>query len=496
MLLWDGGNNDLPFYRPDVHVVVADPLRAGHEPTLPPRRGQPPHGRRDRRQQGGHRRVEQVIAAAWRRIAASRTRRRPSSGRTAASRSTTATRSAGKRVLVRRGRPDAHARRDEVRRAASSRRAARRRRDRRPAALGGRHDRGDLPQVRRRPGAAGDGVLGRPARRDGARSSTRPRSTLVVIGTPIDLRRVIEIIEAGRARSATTSRCCPTRRRSLTSWRRCSRAEPVNHTGVGAMERVVIALGGNALLRRGARTTRSRRPVRVGACRRPSGSRTSPPPAGRSWSPHGNGPPGGPDPAAAGGCRRRSGAPDAARRLRRRRARAASATSCRSRSATSSSSAGWSGRSRLVLTLDARRPQTTRRSRSPTKPIGPFYEEAGGEAVGTEHGHGCSGPDPHGGFRRVVPSPDPYSIVEAPRDPHADRPRATIVIASGGGGIPVVEEGPRLDRARRAWSTRTSQRRSWPATSRRIDALLVLTDVPGRAARVRYRARAEADRTG
>lgn len=31
VLLWDGGNNDLPFYRPTVHVVVTDPLRAGHE---------------------------------------------------------------------------------------------------------------------------------------------------------------------------------------------------------------------------------------------------------------------------------------------------------------------------------------------------------------------------------------------------------------------------------------------------------------------------------
>jgi len=31
VILWDGGNNDLPFYRPDLHVVVTDPLRAGHE---------------------------------------------------------------------------------------------------------------------------------------------------------------------------------------------------------------------------------------------------------------------------------------------------------------------------------------------------------------------------------------------------------------------------------------------------------------------------------
>jgi predicted GTPase len=31
VLLWDGGNNDFPFYRPDLHIVVTDPLRAGHE---------------------------------------------------------------------------------------------------------------------------------------------------------------------------------------------------------------------------------------------------------------------------------------------------------------------------------------------------------------------------------------------------------------------------------------------------------------------------------
>ena len=36
VLVWDGGNNDLPFYRPDVHLVVVDPLRAGHETTYHP----------------------------------------------------------------------------------------------------------------------------------------------------------------------------------------------------------------------------------------------------------------------------------------------------------------------------------------------------------------------------------------------------------------------------------------------------------------------------
>lgn len=36
VVLWDGGNNDLPFYVPDVHITVADPLRAGHETTYHP----------------------------------------------------------------------------------------------------------------------------------------------------------------------------------------------------------------------------------------------------------------------------------------------------------------------------------------------------------------------------------------------------------------------------------------------------------------------------
>jgi predicted GTPase len=36
VLVWDGGNNDLPFFRPDLHVVVTDPLRAGHELTYHP----------------------------------------------------------------------------------------------------------------------------------------------------------------------------------------------------------------------------------------------------------------------------------------------------------------------------------------------------------------------------------------------------------------------------------------------------------------------------
>jgi len=36
VIVWDGGNNDLPFYRPDLHIVVADPHRPGHELSYHP----------------------------------------------------------------------------------------------------------------------------------------------------------------------------------------------------------------------------------------------------------------------------------------------------------------------------------------------------------------------------------------------------------------------------------------------------------------------------
>jgi len=36
IIVWDGGNNDLPFYKPDLHIVVADPHRAGHEVAYHP----------------------------------------------------------------------------------------------------------------------------------------------------------------------------------------------------------------------------------------------------------------------------------------------------------------------------------------------------------------------------------------------------------------------------------------------------------------------------
>ena len=79
---------------------------------------------------------------------------------------------------------------------------------------------------------------------------------------------------------------------------------------------------------------------------------------------------------------------------------------------------------------------------NPTKPIGPYYDEEQARALGREHGWTMA-PDAHGGWRRVVPSPAPYSIVEASVITQlvAD---GVIVVASGGGGVPMLDVGPRL----------------------------------------------------
>jgi carbamate kinase len=94
-----------------------------------------------------------------------------------------------------------------------------------------------------------------------------------------------------------------------------------------------------------------------------------------------------------------------------------------------------------ILTLTRVRPQDPA-FRNPTKFVGPFFTEAQARRREEQRGWAMK-PDPHGGWRRVVPSPKPYSIVETPviRGLVAD---GVIVIAGGGGGVPVIEKGPRL----------------------------------------------------
>lgn len=75
--------------------------------------------------------------------------------------------------------------------------------------------------------------------------------------------------------------------------------------------------------------------------------------------------------------------------------------------------------------------------RNPTKPIGPFYSRERAEQLAKERKF-IFREDAGRGFRRVVPSPDPKYLVEREAIRHLVR-AGIIVIASGGGGIPVVE---------------------------------------------------------
>jgi carbamate kinase len=86
------------------------------------------------------------------------------------------------------------------------------------------------------------------------------------------------------------------------------------------------------------------------------------------------------------------------------------------------------------VVVDGHDPAFTR----PTKPIGPFYpntEMAARQACGWSVVE-----EPPHGWRRVVPSPEPIEIVEEPVV-RALLDANVVVIALGGGGIPVVRQG-------------------------------------------------------
>jgi carbamate kinase len=95
-----------------------------------------------------------------------------------------------------------------------------------------------------------------------------------------------------------------------------------------------------------------------------------------------------------------------------------------------------------VLTL-TRVPANDPAFREPTKPVGPYYTDDEADRLIHERGFRLAPAPGQAGWRRVVPSPRPYSIVEAPVIRQLVG-AGVIVIAAGGGGVPVVEEGPRL----------------------------------------------------
>ena len=78
----------------------------------------------------------------------------------------------------------------------------------------------------------------------------------------------------------------------------------------------------------------------------------------------------------------------------------------------------------------------------PSKPVGPYYDEETAKKLGSENGWLVKQVRPNGEktWRRVVPSPKPLAIAESAVIKRLVE-SGTVVIASGGGGIPVLRNG-------------------------------------------------------
>ena len=80
---------------------------------------------------------------------------------------------------------------------------------------------------------------------------------------------------------------------------------------------------------------------------------------------------------------------------------------------------------------------------NPTKPIGPFYNDSQKEKLLEERKDLVVREDSGRGYRRFVPSPDPKTVVEAQAVRSLVKD-GVVVIACGGGGVPVARSGPEL----------------------------------------------------
>lgn len=111
----------------------------------------------------------------------------------------------------------------------------------------------------------------------------------------------------------------------------------------------------------------------------------------------------------------------------------------------------------------------------PTKPVGPFYSEAEARELERERGWTVA-EDAGRGFRRLVPSPRPLEIVELDAVKALVR-AGTLAIACGGGGIAVVERSGGL----RGVDAVIDKDWASALLARGLGAkrLFVLTDVPG-----------------
>lgn len=112
---------------------------------------------------------------------------------------------------------------------------------------------------------------------------------------------------------------------------------------------------------------------------------------------------------------------------------------------------------------------------APTKPVGGFYDRARAEALARERGWRIV-EDAGRGFRRVVPSPEPLEIVER-RAIRALVEAGVVVVAAGGGGIPVARDSAG---ALRGVDAVIDKDRASALLARLLgaDLLLILTAVP------------------
>jgi carbamate kinase len=112
----------------------------------------------------------------------------------------------------------------------------------------------------------------------------------------------------------------------------------------------------------------------------------------------------------------------------------------------------------------------------PSKPIGPFYTAM--EASRLRQEKGWSVIDDSGrGFRRVVPSPFPQEVIEGAVLKHLFR-EGTVVIACGGGGVPVVKDSDGALVGVEAVIDK-DHASALLAMLLGVDTLLILTDVEG-----------------
>ena len=79
---------------------------------------------------------------------------------------------------------------------------------------------------------------------------------------------------------------------------------------------------------------------------------------------------------------------------------------------------------------------------NPTKPVGAFYDKETAEHIAAEKGYTMV-EDAGRGYRQVVPSPKPFDIVEKASIP-ALVDAGHVVIAVGGGGVPVIRDNGKL----------------------------------------------------